>query len=546
MPNITRGDRMDGLLVYLAGEGRHNEHTDQHLVAGDAAVLTMYGYDQLDRATAVAIAHDLDEPRTRFGVEVTRTVRVTDPDTGAVTVSRVGGHVWHCSLSLRAEEGQLSDEKWAAIAEDFVNRMGFTETSGKAACRWVAVRHGLSGNGNDHVHIAVSLVREDGTKASTHNDFPRAQDTCRALEREHGLEQLDSRSTGLGERGVKPAERERAARTGTEIGAHRLERTVRAAAIASLDEGEFVRRLRQAGVLIRPRYAAGRDDVVAGYSIALRPTGQDRPVWYGGGRLARDLTLPRLREGWPDSPQTAQAAVEEWRATAKNPWRYRPAAPGREEYAPDPELWEQYSRELGELRAQLREVPVTDRATWAHVARETAGAFAAWSHRVETTPGPLADTARELSRSAHIRAHQSAPKPVRMGSASGAAMLLLQAATAGRGTVAEAILFRQLGRLSVALLDAHKAAGDAQRAEHVTQTLRDNLAAIQERLPTTPAKEQAIEPGRVVTAEEEAVRRAQRGLAAPGTRSPLPTPLTPRPRSTADTSRDRDGGQGRE
>ncbi len=264
-------------------------------------------------------------------------------------------------------------------------------------------------------------------------------------------------------------------------------------------------------------------------------------MWFGGGRLARDLTLPRLREGWPDSPQVAQAAVDEWRATSKNPWQYRPVAPGREEHTPDPQLWEQYSKELRELRAQLREVPATDRATWAHVARETAGAFAAWSQRVEVKPGPLAETARELSRSAHIRAHQSKPKPVRMGSASGAAMILLQAATAGRGTAAEAILFRQLGRLSVALLDAHKAAGDARRAEQMSESLRGKLAAIQERLPAVAAKDAAGEPARALTPEEEAVRRAQRGLAAPGTRSPLPNPITPRKRSTSDTSRDRDG-----
>ena len=30
----------------------------------------------------------------------------------------------------------------------------------------VAVRHGVSRAGNDHIHIAVNLVREDGTKAS--------------------------------------------------------------------------------------------------------------------------------------------------------------------------------------------------------------------------------------------------------------------------------------------------------------------------------------------------------------------------------------------
>lgn len=540
IPNITRGSRIVGLMSYLAGEGRANEHTEQHLVAGDHAIMARHGYAVLDQAAARDIGLALDTPRLAYGVEVTRQVGVEDPQTGELHSDRVAADVWHCSLSLHADEGQLSDEQWGAIAQRFVDRMGFTEESGKAPCRWVAVRHGLSTNGNDHVHIAVSLVREDGTKASTHNDFKRAQDVCRDLEREHGLTPLESRQRGMGERGVKPAERARADRQGAvEVDAHRLERTVRAAAIASLDEGEFVRRLRRGGVLIRPRYAAGRDDVVAGYSVALRPTGDDRPVWFGGGRLARDLTLPRLREGWPDSPQTAQTAVDEWRATSKNPWQYRPVAPGREEATPDPELWEQYTRELGALRAQLRDVSPEDRATWAHVARETAGAFAAWSQRVETTPGPLADTARELSRSAHIRAHQSAPKPVRLGSASGAAMMLLQAATAGRGTAAEAILLRQLGRLSVALLDAHQAAGDARRAEQMSQSLRDKLAAIQERLPAAPTKDAA--PAVPLTPEEEAVRRAQRGLAAPGTRSPLPNPITPRKRTTTDTSRDRDG-----
>ncbi|GGE98433.1 relaxase/mobilization nuclease domain-containing protein [Mycetocola zhadangensis] len=204
MPNITRGNEMTGLMVYLAGEGRHNEHQEQHLVAGDSAIVTMYGFDQLDKVTALRIARDLDEPRTRLGVNVTRTARVTDPDTGVVSTTQVDANVWHCSLSLRAEEGQLSDEKWGAIAQDFADRMGFTEASGKAPCRWVAVRHGLSTNGNDHVHIAVSLVREDGTKATTHNDFSRAQKVCRDLERDYGLEQLESREQVWGSGASSP------------------------------------------------------------------------------------------------------------------------------------------------------------------------------------------------------------------------------------------------------------------------------------------------------------------------------------------------------
>ena len=148
---------MSGLMVYLAGGGRSNEHEEQHLVAGNSAIVTMHGYGVLDRETALAIAKDLDEPRKLLGVEVTRQSRVTDPGTGEVTTVAAAADVWHCSLSLRAEEGQLTDEKWGEVAQAFVDRMGFTQASGKADCRWVAVRHGLSSNGNDHVHIAVSL-----------------------------------------------------------------------------------------------------------------------------------------------------------------------------------------------------------------------------------------------------------------------------------------------------------------------------------------------------------------------------------------------------
>ncbi|MFW1308663.1 hypothetical protein ACEV7Y_23360, partial [Vibrio parahaemolyticus] len=46
-----------------------------------------------------------------------------------------------------------------------------------------------------------------------------------------------------------------------------LARSVRAAAGASENEAEFVRRLRRSGVLVRPRFAEGTTDVITGYSI---------------------------------------------------------------------------------------------------------------------------------------------------------------------------------------------------------------------------------------------------------------------------------------
>jgi hypothetical protein len=290
---------MSGLMTYLQGDGRANEHEEPHLVAGDGAIMAEYGYGELDRAAALAIAADLDEPGRVFVTSVTRVKEVTDPGTGVTSKERVDADVWHCSLSISAEEGQLSDEKWAEISERFVELMGFAGADiGKADCRWVAVRHGLSKNGNDHVHIAVSLVREDGTKASVHHDFSKAQTIARELEREFELQPLHESERAGAQRGEKPAERESASRRGaTEVAAKRLERSLRAAATASQDEGEFVRRMRREGILIRPRFAVGRDDVVVGYSVALRPERGQPEVWHGGGRIARDLTLPELRKG---------------------------------------------------------------------------------------------------------------------------------------------------------------------------------------------------------------------------------------------------------
>jgi hypothetical protein len=65
------------------------------------------------------------------------------------------------------------------------------------------------------------------------------------------------------------------------------------------------------------------------------------------------------------------------------------------------------------LVEQLRTLPRDDHATWAKAAREVSGAFAAWSHRLEPTPGPLAATAAELSRTAQLRAPRQHSKPCR-------------------------------------------------------------------------------------------------------------------------------------
>ena len=541
IPNVVRGDRMGGLMVYLAGPGRSNEHTEPHLIAGDSAMMAWHDDNELSRDDALVIARHLDRPKRAPDVEVK------------------GGHVWHCSLSLRAEDGQLTDQAWADIANDFIEEMGFDNAGGtKAAARWVAVRHGLSSNGNDHVHLVVNLVREDGTKASIHNDHVRAQKACRTLEAKYeakyGLQRLESTERDRASRGYDPAEREAdarrrargkfegARRAGTEkrtwwgldkterdglIAAQQrddqprwaLARTVRACATAASDEAEFVRRMRRQGVLVRARYAEGTQDVITGYSVAAKPEPGERPIWYGGGHLARDLTLPRLREEWPDTAEGAMSAAAEWTAAKRG---RRPVSPGAEMREPDPALWREVGADLERLREQLRSVPIEDRDTWARVARQTSGAFAAWSARVEETPGPLAATSDALARTAELRRRPVRPQRAPKASASGAALLLISAAKGGRGAVAQAVMLRQLANLAKAVYDMHRADQDARRAAQIERAIRTDLAKVSARLP---------DPGPAGDSKGAEAVRAARAAQATGPQrtpgSPVPNRIEP-------------------
>ncbi|MFK0042360.1 relaxase/mobilization nuclease domain-containing protein [Paenarthrobacter sp. NPDC090517] len=460
MPNITKGTKMVGLIMYLAGPGRSNEHTGMRLITASDAIVSVERGAALNAENAKTLAHEMDIPKAVFAAD------------------SASKHVFHVSLSLKADEGSLTDEQWAGIAQDFAEEMGFTGSDGKPPCRWVAIHHGVSKAGNDHIHMAVSMIREDGTKWSQHNDQPRSQKVCAALEEKYGLR------VGRGEhaeRGYHPKEQEAARAQGlAELPRETLQRSVRAASTASIDEAEFVRRLRGTGVLIRPRFAKDSTTVVEGYSVALKPANRaEKPVWFGGGKLARDLTLPRLRSGWDGSQEAADAAALEWQAVAQG---QRIASPGREALQPTAEQWEKYTAEVGSLYERIKTVPVDDPAMWAQVARETSGAFAAWSLRTEAVPGPLADTAKALSRTAQLRRFPTKTERAPLPSAKGAGMLLMQSAVGPSTTAGEALLLAQLRNTMRAIHDMHKASGRLSDAERVRVAAMDRLREVKARI----------------------------------------------------------------
>jgi hypothetical protein len=535
IPNVTKGDRMVGLINYLVGPGRANEHKDQRLIAASESIVSVEVGQRLDAEAALVLGREMDIPKSVFGA------------------GREGSrHVFHVSLSLPADEGQLSDEAWGKIARGFAEKMGFTGSDGKPPCRWIAIHHGSSKAGNDHIHLAVSMVREDGTRWSQHKDFKRAQDACAELEEEHGLRVV----RGLhAERGYHPKERERAVAMGAaELDRDRLQRVLRAASTASVDEAEFVRRLRRCGVLVRPRFAQGGIGAVAGYSVALRPESKaGKPVWFGGGRIARDLALPQLRKGWNVTDETVAAALVEWQAAAQGK---RPTAEGREVHEPTAAEWEKATAEVGQLYERMKAIPLDDEALWAQVARETSGAFAAWSLRTEAVPGPLADTAKALARTAQLRRFPPRVEHAPMPSAKGACMLLMQTSVGPSTAAGHALLLAQLRNTMRAIHDMHKTAGRLGDAERVRAAAMDKLTIVRgdlQALQTQHATAQAppsagsrwLAAAPRVESEEEKVQRlvAQAFPGAP-TQAPGAAPeRTVGPEPTP--GRDKDRGRGR-
>ncbi len=183
-----------------------------------------------------------------------------------------------------------------------MDRTGLAPEGDESGMRWVAVRHAP-----DHIHIAATLARQDGGRVKTWNDFYRVREACQYAERRLGL-----RSTAPADRTAAKqpsrAETEQAARRGwDEAPRVTLRREVCTAAAGSSTEQEFFARLKQAGILVRKRHSTNNPGEITGYAVGLRShaTKNDEIVWYGGGKLAADLTLPKLRVRWPGLPRNA-------------------------------------------------------------------------------------------------------------------------------------------------------------------------------------------------------------------------------------------------
>lgn len=320
-------------MQYLYGPGKENEHTNPHLLAGSYGLREAFG-GQLDRVEVAELSRTMNTAwREQFREQL---AMAGGAPAGGISseVLAVGGGpeglpeaekqaVYHMIVSLPPGQ-EWTEEQWASIADDVMQGMGFTDgPEDLAGARWAAVHHGRSGadgEGNDHIHIAASLVRQDGRRVR----LPAGKDRLLSQQVRRSIEQNQERDfvLPLQERGAQkslPAftmpehqqSRERGRETGKEVPDRvLLQQMVRAAATGSRTEAEFVTAFRDNPGAPEMVAAHWQRDTVTGYTVRLGPDGP----WFSASSLSRGLTLGQLRPGWAanETPESREAARALW------------------------------------------------------------------------------------------------------------------------------------------------------------------------------------------------------------------------------------------
>jgi len=441
-----RGTNVDGLLRYLFGPGKCEEHVSPRLVAA------------WDGAGSLAAIQPPVRTSGRHDVRSLAELLEQPVRSGWNSPAQT---VWHCSIRTHPTDRHLSDGQWGHIAAEVMAAVGLAPHGDAAAVRWVAVRHN-----DDHIHLVATLVRQDQRTAWAWKDKLHAQQVCRDLEERYGLYQVSP--PGHGSRSwPSSAELNKAARlkasASTKAAAPReeLRRRVRAAAALATDEADFFVRLSRDGVLVRLRYSAHTRDEVTGYSVGLdgHATAAGNTIWYGGGRLAAKLSLPRLRSQWngvrPTSPRTAAQLAAQASAIPLD--LYHQAT--------------QYVRRATDAFATAPTLAVASAIAYA-AADVLAAAAEAWEG---SEAGPLADAAEAFDRAARDRdrclpAYRTAPA----GHLRSMARLIASAGTPSRDKdVAIAV---QLIYSIAALAESLAVLREAQNRLHQARAARQAVA----------------------------------------------------------------------
>ncbi|PXX53934.1 relaxase/mobilization nuclease-like protein [Nocardia tenerifensis] len=323
------------LVRYLFSKGKYNEHTNPTVIAAwqsDPGALQPVWIGPGDCDFAPGEIGKLAEHVTALSDAIGLPTEQPEPGQPGYTKH---GYIWHLPVAIGVEDGELDHQTWRRIAEDMLHETGIAKSGDAGACRWIAVHHGKSLDGNDHIHIAAVLVRADtGKRFYPDNDWKAVRRVARRWEQALGLrltainDPLAVPTPTRGER--EKAERRRAAgdegmlrATPGAAARIQLRQLITESAAVATSSEEFVARLRDAGMLIDFKYdTAGQ---IKGWAVAApgdvsAKTGA--PIFFAPSRhLGADMSWPRVTARWSTAPSGRSGAARAAAAaeTAREP-----------------------------------------------------------------------------------------------------------------------------------------------------------------------------------------------------------------------------------
>ena len=234
----------------------------------------------------------------------------------------------------------------------------------------------------------------------------------------------------------------------------------------------------QTGILVRRRYSTRNPGQVTGYAVALPgdTTQNGEPVWYGGGKLAADLSWPGLAQRWtrparPDSPLT----------------------PGEVDA-----LWEYAARTAADATARIRYYTATGNPAAA------ADAASAASDTLHTAAAALGSRTLRRAADDYDRAARQpwgripAPTPAGNQLRHAARLISAYAYLTGDRTFTPVVLLVRLATLADAVAELHESQQRAAQAAAALRAARHLRTAIRSpgrpAAPTTPPPPKPSQP----------------------------------------------------
>jgi hypothetical protein len=428
---LPRGKQVGGLLRYLFREGLAGEHG---LAADHVAPRLIAAWD----TNLSALEPELTAAGRR---DMRALAAALNAPLAFANVDAATKPVYHLAIAAAKEptsgrllDRPLSDAQWADIAQEYLHQIGLAPRGDEQAVRWVAVRHA-----DDHIHVVATLARQDGRRVFPRNDHYRAREASLTVEARYGLVATSpaGRTSSRVPTRAETRKHEQTVRGRQEAGRPGpsapdrlvLRQQVRVAAAGSQSWEEFQDRLDQQGLLVRLRMSERTPGQVTGYAVALPDrydTGQT--IWFGGGKLAPDLTLPQLQRRWAGrDPEAGGDAVADapQRAAADATGSHRP---GTDRFGLTTDerqaLWVQAQQATSAATAHLRAAATgADPAAAGDAAWAAADLLAAVAQIVEGRHGgPYTDAARTFEHAGRDLRRATVPatgsgKQLRKGSA---------------------------------------------------------------------------------------------------------------------------------